>query len=1217
MWNGVTWKKVRAFGLRVTWLAFWLLWCQYGHSQSTGAGRKLFSVLQELNQQRKIYFFLTDASMGDWPVDAVQYQSNEPLTRILDRLLEKTNLHYRLLNEQTVIIYPRNSLPLDVSNNNNEKNGPDSPNAGSLWLRGRVLNTDSLPIVQATVRVNDAVGSYTNGAGYFRLPVKRNQELIVSCVGYETVRIPLNALSFHVPLSVVLPYRQTEMEEVIVTGFDVQRKAKSLGYPVNVVRSSQINIPAHTNVAAALYGKAPGVRVQSAPGGATSAVQIQVRGLNSLNFNSQPIYFLDGVAIRNANERGVKGINNGGYWDDPRIRGNGVLDINPQDIETITILKGASATALYGSEAANGVVLINSKKAMPGQGVRVHFNYAATVEQLAQLPHYQEKYGPGYDPVTNLSEGADEAGWIPVDRDGDGIAESRRPNFSSWAQFGPELDGTAVTWWDGTLRPYRLHHDNYKVFYQTGYSSQANLSLSNHSDKGGYRFSYSRHDYRGIQVGGDLLRHSLNFSTQWKVTPKFSMDLVTHYTHSRVHNRPYQLNRLLASYAGFLSRAEDPALLLEKYKTSEEYKWVSWNRPEINPAEALHYPMKTEALDFLWMQLRNQENEDQDRMINSFTFQYRITPRLHLRARLGNDFTSFRLDVRRYNEYPTAFNVVNSTGLYRTQNGRYGILYGDALLSYDVPVHRNWSLRLNAGYQTRREKYTDELATTTGGLLKENWFSLDNSFNAVNSETDRTELLKYAYLGFANISYRNFLFAEATARLEYSSTLPIDNNHYFYASGNTAFVFTERWKKLKRWLHSGKLRMSYGVVGNAPPVYAAALTYAQTVLPTVNGPVAAQGVQPNIGNPLIRPENKYEWEAGLDMQWWQGRLGVDVNWYRNRIPNQIVQLTVPASSGAFSQLINAGELRSEGWEIYVHAMPVRKKNINWQIHFNAARNRTYVSELGRNVNEVVYFNGEQQSVKIVALPGRDVGEILVYPQVRDAQGQPLVGANGLYVMDKSRYERAGNIMPKWMGGLSQSLQWKGFSLEHTIDFRWGGHMVSPVAKYNTGAGMYTSTLRYRDEAHGGLPYYIDAGGSKVLLSSHQSAAPGGAEVHHDGIILPGVDLDGKPNTMIVDAAYYYMNMFGWGPDAMNREGMIFKNNYIKMRELVLSYNWKPGGRIRECRVSLVGRNLFYIYRTLKNMDPETAIGSNWSRQAIDEGTMAANRSWGLSFQLVF
>lgn len=1214
MGKGVTRREVTATCIRTLLLGVLLLSFYCPNAQQNT--RKLFSVLQDLNQQRKIYFFLTDAGMGDWPVEAINYEPSEPLTRILDRLLEKTSLRYRLLNEQTVIIYSKHARPLDV-NGKNQNAEIDQPESTGLILRGRVLAADSTPIAQATVRVNQAVGSYTNSSGLFRLPVKRDQKLTVSCVGYETVEMELKDWSFHQPLTVVLPVKQMDLEEVIVTGFDVQRKARTLGYPVSVVRSRQINIPAHTNVAAAMYGKAPGVRIQSAPGGATSAVQIQVRGLNSLNFNSQPIFFLDGVAIRNTNERGVEGINNGGYWDDPRIRGNGVLDINPQDIESITILKGASATALYGSEAANGVVLINSKKAVPGQGVRVHFNYAATVEQRAQLPNYQELYGPGYDLVTNLAEGADDAGWIPVDANGDGIAESRRPNFSAWAQFGPRLDGQPVTWWDGSIRPYQLHRSNYDVFYQTGYSSQANLALSNHSDKGGYRFSYSRHDYRGIQLGGNLRRNTLNFSTQWKVTPRFSMDLVTHYTKSKVHNRPYQLNRLLASYAGFLSRAEDPELLLDRYQTSEGYKWVSWTRPYINPAEALKYPLKTEALDFFWMQLRNKEDEDQDRVINSFTFQYQISPRLQLRARLGNDFTSFRLDVKRFNEYPTAFNVVNSTGLYRMQNGRYSILYGDALLSYDLPLHANWNLHLNAGYQARREKYTDEMSSTNGGLLKENWFSLDNSFSPVANEVDRTELLKFAYLGFANVSYRNYLFAEATARLEYSSTLPVENNHYFYASGNAAFVFTERWKKLHSWLHAGRLRLSYGVVGNAPPAYAAALTYVQNTLPTVNGPVASQAVTPNIGNPAIRPENKYEWEAGLDLQWFKGRLGLDINWYRNRIPNQIVQLTVPASSGAFSQLINAGELRSEGWEIALQAVPYRNKQSSWQIQLNAARNRTYVSELGRNVNEVVYFTGEQQAVKIVALHGRDVGEILVYPQLRDASGQPIVGANGLYVIDKSKYERAGNIMPRWIGGLSQSFNWKGFSIDHTLDFRFGGMMVSPVAKYNTGAGMYESTLQYRDEKHGGLAYYVDSRGVKIALPSHQSSAPNGATVYHDGIVLPGVDADGKPNTIIVDAAYYYMNMYGWGPDALNKNGMVFKNSYVKMRELVLSYTWKPGTRIRECRISLVGRNLFYIYRTLKNMDPETAIGSNWSRQGIDEGTMAANRSWGLSFNLVF
>lgn len=1180
--------------------------------------RKLFSLLQELNEKRKVYFFLTDASMGDWSVEPVIYSNEDPLPRILDKLLQKTTLTYKLLNAQTVVIYSRSTVPLDVAGAIGD---PDNirDDAG-LLLRGRVLGIDSTPLPQATLQAGDGVGALTNAAGFFRISIKQKQTLQVSCVGYEPVDIPLSQINFHEPLIIQLRLKETEMDEVIITGFDVARKMKTLGYPVSVVHTQQINNPGYTNVIAALYGKVPGVRILTAPGGATSAVQMQVRGLNSLNFNSQPIFFLDGIAIRNTNEKGIKGINNGGYWDDPRIRGNGLLDINPQDIESLTILKGASATALYGSEAANGVVLITSKKAMTGQGLRVELNYAGTVESKTSLPRYQKEYGPGYDRISNLADGADENGWIPVDNNGDGVAESMRPNFGSYAQFGPRLDGRMVTWWDGQLRPYQLQRDNYDAFYQTGYSSQANISVSNHSEKGSYRFSYSRHDYRGIQVGGNLQRNTLQVSSQVKISPRISVDWVTYYTHSYVHNRPYQLSRLMASYAGFLSRAEYPDLLLQKYQTSQGYKWVSWTEPQLNPAEAIRYPMKAEALDFLWMQLRNKEDENQDRFINSVTFNYRIASRLRLRARLGNDFTSSRTDVKRFNEYPTAFNVINSTGLYKMQNGRYSILYGDALLSYDLRMGKSWTAALNAGYQARREKYSDQTSSTEGGLLKENWFNLQNSFAVINTTLDRSELLRLAYLAFATISYRNYLFGEVTARQEYSSTLPPGNNHYFYGSANGAYVFTERWN-LKKLFHYGKLRVSYGVVGNAPPAYAAALTYVQTTLPTANGPVAAQSVPRDLGNPDIKPERKYETEAGIELQWLKGRLGLDFSWYNSRIRNQIVQLTVPASAGAYSQLINGGVLHSRGFELSLEATPVKKKEFTWQLQINAARNRTQVSELGQHVREVVYYNSEQQAVKVVALPGQNVGEIYVYPQLVNEKGQKIVGANGLYVIDKSRYERVGNIMPRWVGGMSHLLTWKQFTLEQTFDFRLGGEMVSPVVKYNMGAGMYASTMRYRDEKNGGLPYYIDTRGQKVLLPSHNAAAPGGQTVYHDGLILDGVDASGATNHQLVDAASYYMNMFGWGPDALNDKGMVFRNSYIKMREIVLSYSFKPRNAnakgVREIRFSLLARNVFYLWRTLKDLDPETAIGSNWSRQGIDEGTMAANRSIGFAIRVIF
>ena len=660
--------------------------------------------------------------------------------------------------------------------------------------------------------------------------------------------------------------------------------------------------------------------------------------------------------------------------------------------------------------------------------------------------------------------------------------------------------------------------------------------------------------------------------------------------------------------------------MFNKYKTSQGYKWVSWNQEQRNPAEALKYEMKNETLDLLWNQLRNSDDENQNRLLSSITLNYAINKSLNVRGRFGNDYTSMNVEAKNHNEYPVAFNTVNSTGSYSISDGRYSIVYGDILITYDKKINKDWSISFNSGYQARNENYHDQHSSTSGGLIKENWFSLNNSFGPVAARSNRSSILKYAFLGFFNAAYKNYLFMEATARQEYSSTLPPGRNSYFYPSVNSSFVFSDAFK-MPVFINYGKLRASYGVVGNAPPAYASGITYTQTTLPTANGPVTSLSTQVNAGNNEIRPENKYEMEFGFETKLFKSRLGIDLTYYNSRTIDQIIQLTVPVSTGAVSKLVNAGVLQSSGVELALNVVALKKRNFKWITRMNMAMGQTIVRRLDGGVKQIVYFEGEQNAIRIVAEEGKKVGNIYVHPIMTDIRGNYVVGSNGLYVIDNTKYVKAGNVMPKLTGGVANSLVFKNFAFNFMVDYRLGGQLLSPAMKYNIGAGIYESSLRYRDAAHGGLPYYFNGAGEKVLLNDHQSPAPNGGKVYHDGIILKGITTSGKNNTMIVDAAYYYMNMFGWGPAALNEEGAVYDNSFIKMREAVISYTLPAElttkMHFNSIRFSLVGRNLFYFWRTMKNLDPEATIGTNWTRQSIDDGTSAATRSYGFSINLGF
>jgi iron complex outermembrane receptor protein len=1189
------------------------------------ARQPLFAVLKQLNQSKGIFFLYSDKNYGQMMVLPVG-NMNRPIEHILEELLQFTGLKYKKINEKTFVIVsagiqenePLNRITKPVTSD--EIKVQLGKEKTARLVKGKITTSEGKPLPNVTVLVKGrAHGTTTNPNGEFDLETSAGEVLQLSCIGYEKKEIPVTGSSSVIYVNTHLNVIENLMNEVVVTALGVNKYSRALGYSLSTVSAEDLTSSGNTNFASALYGRSPGVMINTAPGGATSAVQVQIRGVNSLNFNAQPLYVVDGIVIRNANEKGIAGINNGGYWIDPRIRGNGILDVNPADIDKLTILKGASATALYGSEAAAGVVVITTKKGTPKKRLGVSLNYTNTIEQAAFLPKFQNQYGPGSDRATNLSEGATDEWWIQVDTDGDGRYDHVRPNFTAWAQFGPKFDGRMVPWWDGQMRSYVSNNNNYRELYRTGFNSIVNTAVANQTDRYSYRLSYTRNDYKGIQQGGELQRNTFHLNSNLKISDKLNIDVVANYINSKVHNRPFQLSRIIASYSGFISRAEDMSVIFDKYKTSEGYKWVPWNESHRNPAEALRYNVKNEVFDFLWMQLRNSEDEYEDRLLNSLTLNYELNKNLKFRARLGNDFTNLKTETRQYSEYPVVYNGNISTGLFGLAEGRYSILYGDGLVTWSKKLSSKWNLSVTGGFQSRKEQYNDQSNTTTDGLLKENWFSLENSFHPVTSTTNRSSVLKYAFLSYFNLAYKNLLFLEGTAREEYSSTLPPGKNNYFYPSLNAGFVFTDV-VNLPAWFSFGKLRASYGMVGNAPPPYTSAVTYLQTTLSTINGPVAALNTQMNAGNNEIRPEHKYEGEVGLETMLFKNKLGLDLTWYNSRTVDQILQLSIPSSSGATSKLVNAGELQSNGLEIGINAIPFSSKKANWTTRLNMALSRSKVSKLASGVRNIVFYETEQNAIRIVAEEGETVGNIYVNPRLTDDAGRYVIGTNGLYVIDNSRYVKVGNVMPRITGGWFNSLVWKKFTLDCAIDYRIGGKLVSPPIKYNTGAGMYESTLQYRDAEHGGLPYYINHLGEKILLPDHDAATPDGSKVYHDGVILPGVTVSGKENTQIIDAAYYYMNTFYWGALAVN-ESAVVDNSYIKLRELVLGYTLplKITNKLHfnSIRFSLIGRNLFYFWRTLKNLDPEATIGSNWIRQNVDEGSMAATRSFGFSVNLDF
>lgn len=1045
-------------------------------------------------------------------------------------------------------------------------------------------------------------GAMTAPDGSFKISVAPEGTLVVSFLGYTTQEIPVGGQS---TINVSLVTDNKNLGEVVVTAMGIKRQARSLGYSVSTVSAKDISQTGSPSFASALYGKAAGVKVVSAPGGASSGVSIQVRGITSVSGNSQPLYVVDGVPIRNMADPTKSSFNT----TNNRIDGNGALDINPEDIESLTVLKGASASALYGSEATNGVVVITTKKGTKSRGIGVDLNYIYTAEMLQNSPDYQNEYGPGYAEAYNVSSGANAEGWI-TDTDG-----SLRPFYRAYESFGPKFDGRSVKYWDGSTRAYSANKNNYKDFFQTGYNSQFNAAVANANEFASYRFSYTRTDYKAITPGSNLNKNNFNLNATLKLHKKVTLDIISTFNNNYTHNRPTTLSDVLNSYGGFFSRMDDMNTYFNKYQTSHGYKYVTSTNSSYDQSEKLLYPIRaTQLMDYMWTQLKNDYDENQNRFINSVTLNYSILDNLKFRGRIGNDYTGWKAENKEHNTQPT---YVGTSGKYGIEQRTNSLLYGDALLTYNPKIGKNWDLGVSGGFTARKQNFQYQQSTTTVGLASENWFSLNNSAGTLYTISNRGEQIDVAGFGIVNLSYKGWLYLEATGRSERTSTLAPGRNSYTYPSANAGFVFSDVIK-LPSWWNYGKLRASYGLTGNHPTLFVAPVAYSQYGI-SLNGQylVYQQAQGSSFGNDKLESEQKREFEFGLETRIIGGKVGVDLTYYNNKVKKQILEITTPQTAGATSQYINAGDLANFGFEGAINATPVQTKDFRWDTRLNVAVNRNKLVSLPSTLPNIT---NDLESGYVIARSevGDPLGNIYVHPHNMDANGNYKVDGNGLYTYNTDAYIKVGNMMPKVVGGFSNTFSYKAFSLDVTLDYRIGGKLVSIPSYYAVGAGMYKSTLKYRDAAHGGIGYTVVGNEADA---NYVATAAGETPTRSNGLILDGVtDDNGTKNTKVTSAGIYYDAQYGWHTGDYSQA--VFNNSYIKVREVALTYNM-PKSIINKLhfqglQVALIGRNLFYVYKSLPyGLDPEVATGSRWIDQGMNSGGMAPTRSLGASVRARF
>ena len=554
--------------------------------------------------------------------------------------------------------------------------------------------------------------------------------------------------------------------------------------------------------------------------------------------------------------------------------------------------------------------------------------------------------------------------------------------------------------------------------------------------------------------------------------------------------------------------------------------------------------------------------------------------------------------------------IYGNTGYFGMSSYQNSINYTDALLTYNNKVGNDIEYNVTGGYTASKETTTTLSRGTSGGLSTENLYDIAASINTPGSGSGRYTLVKDAFLGTANVSYKNYLFAEATLRRDRTSTMNPNNNSFIYPSVNTSFIFSDAMKNVPSWLTYGKLRASWGVVGNYPSAYMANIAYDQNTLGVQSGsqPVLYTTIPTsNFGNDGIRPEEKHEVELGLEARFLNNRFGLEFSYYNAQVQDQILPLTLPSSSGASSILTNIGTLRNQGLELVLNGTIIQRNGFKWESTINMAKNINKVEALAPGLTRLLHADYDGNAAQLVSEVGQPMGDILAHPVLTDAKGNMVVGSDGLYLLDGNKMEKYGNAMPKLTGGLVNGFTYKNFTLDALIDFRLGGSVMPTGINWMTSRGLTKESLKFMDKESGGLTY------------------TSGGVTYNDGMLLPGVKSDGTPNDKVVSQAYYYWNTYNWGGPmySSSRYSLyIQENTYVKMREIAIGYNF--GSNIAKkigatkLRLSVFGRNLFYLYRTLKDIDSEqTTAGSRWYQNVSNVGTNPSSRTFGVMLRASF
>ena len=1024
----------------------------------------------------------------------------------------------------------------------------------NINVTGKVTGPENENLSGVTVTVSGTnQATITDASGNFSVSAPANATLIFSSIGFVTQTINVGSRNV---IDVKLVSEAKDLEDVVVTALGIRKEAKRLGYATATVNADQISTNRTPNVASGLQGKLAGVNISTMGTGPAGSAKIRIRGQSSFSSQNSPLIVINGVPMDNTTFALGSGNGFRGGQVNSTDGGDGLSSLNPDDIESMTVLKGATASALYGSRAKDGVVMITTKNKGSGKGIGVDYNINYTADTPLDFTDFQYEYGQG------------ERGVRPT---------TAFPQSGVWS-FGEKFQpGMTQVLFDGKSYPYEPVYDRYKKFYKTGKNLTNTITLSNGGENGGFSFSLSNTDNTGIMPNSKFNRKTINLGFTQNISKGLTVLGNVNYSHEKNTNPPQVNTQDMAVPTVLFTLANSmPFYALKENQTLPNGNEFVMSRFLVrnNPYYSIN---------------KRFENIERDRTIGNIALRYQLNSWIYLQGRIAQDMYTRGQDYNIPNGYapipaaPAGFiNGSYTQDVRRFRERNYDFLIGANHKIKDFGA----DVTLGGNQMYRRMEYNSVsvtdfvqpgLYTILNGRIKDPLYS--KSERKVNS-----------LYGAVEFSYKSLLFLNFTARNDWFSTLSPANRSILYPSVTGSFIFSDAINNLPAWLSYGKVRAAYAEVGddNVAP-YSNVLYYSvnNNLFPNPSGQnIPVGGINASlIPNANLRPLRVSEAEFGIELKLFNSKVGLDVSYYRKITNDQILAAQVSDASSYTNQLINVGRSMNKGLEVLLTVTPVNTKSFRWDVSANVSYNTSEVLQLGQSPADTVISVGGGGGRFVKQVVGKPIGALYTFLYRRDDQGRQVFDASSGRPLRNNFDSYVGNVLPKYFGGITNSLNYKGIYLTTLVDFKLGAKMI---------AGSNMNALRH------GL---------------HKRTLVGRAEGF---VVGNGVNPDGRPNTAKSDIQPFYET-----PNVLGvNEDFVFNSGFWKLRQITLGYDvtkhLKNIKFIKGLKISAVANNVAILKKWTENMDPENIANISDNETGLDFWTaVPPTRSIGINLNIKF